>query len=288
MSDVKTDLVQSETPSSSEDVAPKRKGGGLHSIRSRIMAGVLFIIPLVVTVWLLSFVYNLALSIGVRLINWSSLALLWLLNRVVGISGDAIKPGSDTWQEGLVAALSKAAENPPKIDPSTAAWYQNLMAVILTILMLYVLGWLGTNVGGRRIIALLESLFERIPLADTVYPAVKRMVQALSGKPGEKGAQRVVLVSFPREDMKAIAFATNQIVDQTSGVEYTTVFLPTTPNPTSGYMLIVPTSQVTNSNWTMEEALSLVLSGGATAKPRVLLTTPTAPLPPTDAKPPPK
>ena len=287
MSDEKNNTDRPETPSSSEVSEPKRKGSSLHSIRSRIMAGVLFIIPLAVTVWLLTSVYNLALAVGVRLINWSSLALLWVLNRAVGVSADAVKPGGDTWQEGLVAALSKAAENPPKIDPSTAAWYQNLMAVILTILMLYVLGWLGTNVGGRRIIAFLESLLERIPLADTVYPAMKRMVQALSGKPGEK-EQRVVLVNFPREDMRAIAFATNRIVDQATGQEFTTVFVPTTPNPTSGYMLIVPTNTITTTDWTMEEALSMILSGGATAKPQVHLFSPGMPRPESDAKQSPK
>jgi uncharacterized membrane protein len=242
-----------------------------RSIRGRIMAGVLVIMPLAVTVFLLSFVYNQALMVGVRLINWFSKGALWAIDLAFGhTSGDVSTTGS--WQERLVAAFSEAAKNPPTIDPSTAAWYQNLLAVILTVLMLYMLGWLGTNVVGRRLLTFFESLVERIPLADTIYPAMKRMIQALSGSGKLGGHQRVVLVDFPIAGMKAIAFTTNRVTDRTTGQQLVTVYVPTTPNPTSGYMLMVPDSAITNTDWTMEEALSMILSGGATARSSVLLT----------------
>ena len=98
------------------------------------------------------------------------------------------------------------------------------------------------------------------------------MVGALSGagKGGEK-AKRVVLVEFPHEHMLAIAFMTNTLTDLNSGRQLATVYVPTTPNPTSGYMEIVPMDRITRTDWTMEEALSMILSGGATAPPHVRL-----------------
>ena len=276
--------IQVATAPHPEEPKPKRKGTAFSSIRSRIMAGVLFIIPLAVTVWLLTNVYNLALAVGVRLINLFSKGVLWAFDWAVEPTQGPPTPTGGTWRDGLVAALSEAAKNPPKIDPSTAAWYQNLLAVVLTILVLYVLGWLGANVAGRRIMEFLESLFARIPLADTVYPAMKRMVQALSGKPGERG-QRVVLVGFLNEGTKVIGFQTNRFVDATTGQELVTIFIPTTPNPTSGYMLILRPDQITHTDWTMEEALSMILSGGATAKAQVRLSAPTAGVKATGAKP---
>lgn len=261
---------------------PRRKGSvAPRSFRGRIGAGVLIIIPLAVTAILIRYVYNAALSVGVRLINWLSRAILWAFDLAVERSQSAdvavgasahVDQTSPHWYSGLVEALSDAAENPPEIDPSEALWYQNLTAVVLTLLMLYLLGWLGTNVVGRRIIGFVEGLVKRIPLVATVYNAIKTMVQALAGGKRDDAAQQVVLVDFPHENMKAVAFMTNLVTDRVSKQEFATVYLPTTPNPTSGYMLMVPVDRITETDWTMEEALSMVLSGGAAAKRYVHLS----------------
>lgn len=241
--------VQHDTskPTSPTGAIAKRIGSsmGPRSLRGRIMAGILIIIPLAVTALVIRYVYNAALAVGVRLVYWVS--------------------------KILFAAFSFGAE-PRAIDPNNAAWHEITIAVVLTILMLYLLGWLGTNVAGRRIIEFFESLVERIPLVDTLYTAVKRMVQALSGV-GKQGdnQQRVVLIDFPHENMKALGFMTNTIEDKAAGRLYATVFVPTTPNPTSGYMEIVPIERVMLTDWTVEEALSMILSGGASAPRHVNL-----------------
>lgn len=253
----------------------RRKGSvGPKSLRGRIVAGILIIIPLAVTAILIRYVYNAALAVGVRLINWFSRAVVWAFDAAIGIPATIDSTGGP-WYENAVRALAKAAQNPPEIDPSTAAWYQNLTAVVLTVLMLYLLGWLGTNVVGRRVLDFVESLLERIPMVATVYSAIKRMIGALfGGGKSDESADRVVLIDFPHENMKAIAFMTNQLTDRVSRQKMVTVYVPTTPNPTSGYMLIVPRERITETDWTMEEALSMVLSGGATAKPEVSLKPP--------------
>lgn len=227
------------------DVTKAKRSVSPRSIRGRIFAGLLLIIPLAVTFWLISFVYAAALWIGSNLIAWIAWAIVWAFGLAIEI---------------------------PEFHPDSATWYQSLIAVVLTIVTLYLLGWIGTNAVGARIIGLFESLLERIPLVETLYVAIKRIVQALSGS-GRTGSssQRVVLIDFPHENMRALGFLTNVITDTTSGQRYATVFVPTTPNPTSGYMELVPVERVTPTNLTMEAGLSMVLSGGASAPASVQL-----------------
>ncbi len=239
-------------PKRSPSVAPR-------SFRGRLLAGTLIIIPLAVTVMLIRLVYNAALEVGVRLVYWVSIAA----------HGAFKLQGAPKW-----------------IDTQNAEWTEKTVAVVLTVLMLYTLGWLGTNVAGRQLIDFVERLVERIPLVATIYSAIKRMVQSLSGaRKLEDGEQQVALIDFPHENMKAIAFVTNVVTDRTTKRKMATVFVPTTPNPTSGYMLIVPVDRLTQVDWSMEEALSIVLSGGATARTDIGITPPFMPSP---AAPPPK
>ncbi len=232
---------------------------GPVSIRGRLVAGVLIVIPLAVTGILLRFVYGVALIVGATLANYGWWAYLWATAMDEKLEEAARLSGSGETGKLLV-------------NPEDPTWYEVTIAIGLTVLLLYLLGWLGSNVVGRRLIDAVEGLFERIPLVDTVYGAMKRMVQALSGiGKADEEAKRVVLVDFPHENMKAIAFMTNTLVDLTTSRKMATVYVPTTPNPTSGYMEIVPVERITMTDWTMDEALSMILSGGATAPPDVRL-----------------
>ncbi len=232
---------------------------GPVTIRGRLVAGVLIVIPLAVTGILLRFVYGVALVVGATLANYGWWAYLWATAMDEKLDQAARLNGATEERRLLV-------------NPDDPTWYEVTIAVGLTVLLLYLLGWLGSNVVGRRLIDAVESLFERIPLVDTVYGAMKRMVQALSGiGKTEDQAKRVVLVDFPHEYMKAIAFMTNTLTDLNTGRKMATVYVPTTPNPTSGYMEIVPVERITMTDWTMDEALSMILSGGATAPPDVRL-----------------
>jgi uncharacterized membrane protein len=194
---------------------------------------------------LIRFVYDYALAVGVWLVYWVLRAAYWVFT----LQGQ-----------------------PHKIDPANAEFEQKAVAVVLTILLLYLLGWLGTNVVGRRLIGFFEGLLQRIPFVATVYSAMKQMVDAFSGAKAEGADQRAVLIDFPHENMKAIALMTNVITDRATGQKYATVFVPTTPNPTGGYMEIVPLERITYTDWSMKEALSMILSGGANARPEVLFT----------------
>ncbi len=225
------------------EAAKSRRSVAPRSIRGRVVAGILLIIPVLITLFLIRYVYAAALTIGARLVSWLARLVIWAFD---------------------------LKESAPKFNPAEATWYESLLAVVLTVVMLYLLGWLGTNAVGRRIIELVEKLVQRIPFVDTVYGAVKRMVQALSGTGAGGGVeQKVVLIDFPTDKMRAVAFMTNVITDTSSGKRYATVFVPTAPNPTSGYMELVPIEDVTPTDMSVESGLSMILSGGASAPPNI-------------------
>ena len=156
--------------------------------------------------------------------------------------------------------------------PSLATWlleprFQTVLAVILTLVALYILGVATTRVIGRRMINLFDYFMNRIPFVQTIYGSVKKLISALQQKPDS--VQRVVLVEFPSPNMKTVGFVTRVLYDNHTGQELAAVYIPTTPNPTSGYLEIIPLDQLISTNWTMDEAMTFIISGGAVAPEKI-------------------
>ncbi len=149
-------------------------------------------------------------------------------------------------------------------------WVRFILAASLTILFLYGLGWLANRVVGRRLLALLDSLISRIPLVQTIYGGTKKLLAVLQTKP--EGAQRVVLIDFPHRRMKAVGFVTRVMREEGSGRELAAVYVPTTPNPTSGYLEIVPVEELTPTDWTVDQAMAFIISGGAVSPEKIPYT----------------
>jgi uncharacterized membrane protein len=152
--------------------------------------------------------------------------------------------------------------------PQTAAWFHDgtlrqLIAVLITLSLLYGIGVFTSFVLGKRLVSFFESLVGRLPLVQTIYGGTKRFVQSIT-QPPAKG-QRVVLISFPTRSMKAVGFLTTLMKDTVTGRELAVVYVPTAPNPTSGYIEIVPVEEVIHTDWTVEEAMTFVMTGGATS-----------------------
>jgi uncharacterized membrane protein len=135
------------------------------------------------------------------------------------------------------------------------------LAVVLTLLCLYGLGWLASRVVGKRLLAHLDALIDRIPLVKAIYGGTKKLLSVLQTKPD--GTQRVVLIDFPHDKMKVIGFVTRVMREEGSGRELAAVYVPTTPNPTSGYLEIVPVEYLTPTDWTVDQAMAFIISGGA-------------------------
>lgn len=149
---------------------------------------------------------------------------------------------------------------------------QYVLAVLVTLAGLYAVGLLTSMVLGRRLIALVERLLDRLPLVQTIYGATKRFLQSMQ-KPPVSG-QRVVLISFPSPEMKAVGFVTKVMTDTVSGQQLVAVYVPTSPNPTSGYIEIVAIEDVVWTDWSVEEAMTFVMTGGTNAPDRVQFTNP--------------
>ncbi|MEJ2360861.1 MAG: DUF502 domain-containing protein [Gammaproteobacteria bacterium] len=154
-------------------------------------------------------------------------------------------------------------------------WFQSSLAVVLTVLALYLLGWIATRVIGRRIIDLFEFVIHRIPLVQSVYGAIKKFISVLQTKPDE--VQRVVLIAFPSPEMKTVGFVTRVMTDKHTGKQLAAVYVPTTPNPTSGYIEIVPIESLVATDWTMDEAMTFIISGGAVAPEHIKYENPAEP-----------
>lgn len=138
------------------------------------------------------------------------------------------------------------------------------LGLMMTFLVVLVLGWLSTNVVGRRILHLAESVIGRIPVAKSVYSATKGVLEAVS-KDQAEAFKRVVLIEYPKANIFALAFVTGgarwpSLHEKTS--DLLLVFVPTTPNPTSGFLLLVPRSEAIDLPISVEEGIRMVISGG--------------------------
>ena len=145
-------------------------------------------------------------------------------------------------------------------------WLISLLAVVITLVALYALGFAANRVLGRRLIDGLEHLIQRIPMVQTIYGGTKKLMSVLQTKPS--GAQRVVLIDFPSPELKSIGFVT-RVFHDAGGRELAAVYVPTTPNPTGGYLEIVPVERLTATAWSVDQAMAFILSAGAMA-PEVL------------------
>lgn len=140
-------------------------------------------------------------------------------------------------------------------------WVQNALALLATVGVILLSGVMARRVLGQQLLRWFEALVKRIPFANLIYGSARQLLDILQTKPD--GTQRVVLVDFPHAGMKSIGFVTRVLKEQGSGRELAAVYVPTTPNPTSGYLEIVPLSDITPTDWSVDQAMSFIISGGA-------------------------
>jgi uncharacterized membrane protein len=164
------------------------------------------------------------------------------------------------WVAALFSTLAEAF--PETIGRLNQGWLVSLFAFVVTVIALYVTGWAASHVFGRRLISIMEGLIQRIPLAHTIYGGTKKLMGMLQKKP--TGTQRVVLIDFPSPELKSIGFVT-RVFQDASGRELAAVYVPTTPNPTGGYLEIVPIERLISTDWTVDQAMAFILSAGAAA-----------------------
>ncbi|MFO7338818.1 MAG: DUF502 domain-containing protein [Lysobacteraceae bacterium] len=156
-----------------------------------------------------------------------------------------------------------AGSFPDALGWINALWVQNTIAMLATLLVILGVGVLARRVIGQRLLHWLEALIARVPLANVIYTSARKLLDILQTKPGS--TQRVVLIDFPHRDMKSIGLVTRVLREEGTGRELAAVYVPTTPNPTSGYLEVVPVEQLTPTDWTVDQAMAFIISGGAVA-----------------------
>jgi len=194
-----------------------------------LLAGILTVIPLWITWLVFSFV----------IAQFSHLGEPWV---------NALARGF----QSTYPAISEVLLHP---------WMQPAMAVIITLLGLCTLGWITSRVIGKRIVNLFDRIMNRIPIVKKIYGSTKMLLEVLNQE--KKEFDRVVLIEFPNRHMRAVGFVTRIVRDKTTNQELAAVYVPTTPNPTSGYLELVPVERVINTDMTVEEAMTFIISGGA-------------------------
>jgi len=192
-------------------------------IRSDLLAGFLVVVPVGITFWVFFALVDLA--------------------------------------DGLIRAL------PAILQPETHLGFPIPgLGVVVTMVLVGLVGLGMRYYAGRRIFEALERLLARVPLASSIYHGIKQVMETVAANRGEQFRQ-VVLVEYPRRDLYCLAFVTNQSsFMEIEGVDkdgpLVSIFLPTTPNPTSGFYLLVPQEDLRKVDISVEEAFKLIMSAG--------------------------
>ncbi len=139
----------------------------------------------------------------------------------------------------------------------------SIIEFIVALLVIFFIGLVVSNVVGKRLFIFFESIMEKVPLINTIYTSSRQIMQTLT-MPGKGNFKQVVLIEYPRKGLWTLAFVTAYSKSK-SGEQYIHVFLPTTPNPTSGFMLFVREKDVRPSGLSIEEGLKTLISGGMIA-----------------------
>jgi len=124
-------------------------------------------------------------------------------------------------------------------------------------------GRVVTNVFGKRFLLKIEEFLEQIPIVNLVYKTIKQITETLSA-PNKQAFKKVIMIEYPRKDLWTMSMVTGESKD-INGNEYYHIFVPTTPNPTSGYMIFAKKNDVVETELTVEEGMRIIISGGLLA-----------------------
>lgn len=216
------------------------------NIRNRLISGIFVIVPFAVTI----------------------VIILWLFNRLKNLLNPIVNK--------IVVFLSNIHIIPQK--PEEYVEHAITFATILVLLFaIYLVGAIAKFVAGRKLLGLGETLVMRIPLASTIYSATKQVTSALS-MPDNAAFKSVVIVEFPRQGMYSLGFLTGSMPDiftSDAQKKYCKVFIPTCPNPTTGFFIMLPAAEILLTKMLVEDAFKMIISGGIVA-PETLQVTGTA------------
>lgn len=194
-------------------------------VRRRMLTGLLLILPVYVTFFVVKFLF--------------------------GFIGGTLAPIIKKILQFYGFALPKSS-----VDEFIITFF----GLILTFITLYFIGIFAANFVGKAIITYFENLLTKTPIIKSIYSSVKQIIHAIS-LPGKESFKRVVIIDFPKEGTKSIGFVTGSMA-YNGEKKLLSVFIPTTPNPTTGFLVFTPEESVFDTNLTVEDAFKTLFSGG--------------------------
>ena len=215
-----------------------------REIRNNLVAGLLVFVPIAFTAWLI-------IVMG----NWVDRPVRSLFST----------PLPD--QTGTAAAIARVLHS--VFGSGVAFLDQPGLGLLLLILVIFILGMFARTVLGKWAVKVGERIVRYVPVVRTIYGGVKQLLEAVMvGQ--QTGERNVVLVEFPHEGVYGVGFATgsgSEEIRERTGTELVSIFYPTTPNPTSGFMLLVPRKDVIFLDMNVEDAAKMIISGGMAVPP---------------------
>lgn len=193
-------------------------------VRKRMLTGLLLILPVYVTFFVVKFLFSFVGG-----------TLSPVVKKILQLNGVAL----------------------PKT--SLDEFFVTFFGLILTFIALYFIGIFAANFIGKAIITYFENLLTKTPIVRNIYSSVKQIIHSVS-MPGKQSFKRVVLIDFPKEGAKSIGFVTG--VSNYNNDKKLCIFIPTIPNPTTGFLIFTTESEIIDTNLTVEEAFKALFSAG--------------------------
>ena len=205
-------------------------------LRNRFLTGMAVITPLIVTFWILQFVYS-------TLHDWNETLLNVVAMEVNTVAGHVV---IDTGSEGFKQ-------------------FNTFVGVLIPVLVLIALGTLASNVIGRQVVDAVDKLVLRVPFINFIYKLMKQVIDSFKNFGSSKGFKRVVYIDYPVPGMWMLGFVTGQFHDRKRNKPMSMVFVPGALSPMTGLLLAVETERLSDAPMSMEEAMKMVFSGGLVA-----------------------
>lgn len=212
----------------------------VRRVMGLLLTGLAAVAPVLGTIWLLVLIYKILLNVGDLIID----KLMLLLN---GIRWRAHQ-GAGEFNEWTFDFLGS-----------------NFVRFLIPVLLLLLVGTAVANRPGRKVSQWMNGAMQRIPYLGFIYSALKQFVDAVRNLGGDRKFKSVAYVEYPSPGCRIIGFVTGEYHDAQAGKGVTTVFIPTSPNPMTGFVIIVEDDKVQNSDMTLEEASKMILSAGLVA-----------------------
>ena len=214
-----------------KNISQNKKGGFGESLRKAFVTGLLFCLPVSLTIYI----------------------IVWLVNFLASPARGGLKYFLHFFGVDL---------------PATPVFHAavTIVAAFIVAVAIAFIGFVSRNLFGRFFIGLLEKLLHRLPMVRSIYSAIKQIIDTFSVGGKEETFSRAVMVEFPRRDCWTVGFLTHEGETEFSrlaGTALVHVFVPTTPNPTGGYMIFVPANEIKPLDVSVADAMKMIVSGGA-------------------------